>query len=85
MSTTPELSASVTGGTVFADRNSAVIYAHRSACDYGHCTDEVTAVVMVTSGNGIVEVRTSCEAHINRMHEGWANKQVAIVSVGRSS
>lgn len=77
-------SASV-GHGVDAYSNSAVIRPRRCNCDYGHCDSKVTAVVMVTSGGGVVEIRTSCDEHIDRMHEGWANKQVAVVSVGRSS
>jgi hypothetical protein len=91
MSISPETlaslrSASVNPGGIDAYANSVVVRPTRCACDYGNCTDKVAAVVMVTSGGTFptVEVRTSCERHIDRMHEGWANKQVAVVRVGRS-
>jgi hypothetical protein len=89
MSISPETlaslrSASVNPGGIDAYANSVVVRPTRCACDYGNCTDKVAAVVMVTSGTSTVEVRTSCERHIDRMHEGWANKQVGIVRVGRS-
>jgi hypothetical protein len=76
-------SASV-GNGVEAWANSALIRTRHCRCDYGNCLNEVTAVVMVTSGGErpVVEVRTSCDAHIDRMHAGWANKRVAIVHVG---
>lgn len=73
-------SASVGSGIV-AYADSVVIRTGRCACDYGNCSGHVTAVVMVTSGGGVVEVRTSCDKHVDQMHQGWANKQVAIVRV----
>lgn len=74
--------ARVDGGGVDAYMSSAVVVPAHCACDYGNCADTVTAVVMVTSGN-VVEVRASCEAHVDRMHQGWANKQVAVVRVNQ--
>lgn len=68
------------GGGVHAFHSSAFIYPNDCHCDHGTCGAPVTAVVMVTSGS-TVEVRTACESHIDRVHQGWANKQVAIVRV----
>ena len=77
------IAAAVPGGGVEAYLSSALIFPSQCRCDYGHCDQPVTAVVMVTSGTVAVEVRASCEHHVDRMHAGWSNKQVAIVRVNQ--
>lgn len=63
--------------------SSVTLWASRLTCDHGNCQSAVTAVVMVTSGTSAVEIRTACDQHVDNVHAGWSNKQVAIVRVNQ--